>query len=351
VLGELMYLTEAAAINVTSAEIQPVERYHILGDPLLRIDAGPPRFDVTVDGVKVQSGDEVKSRAGSDSIRVTAIVRDENAIDPDAFELLVDGTPRTEDLEITRIIDESLPAARGYRVEFDHLIKPSSYLIVLKAFQAPDTGSGEYHMAAEFVLEVVSDAVMYADGRLVASGGVVPAHATYRAELSFPVVVEASEIAVTVDDDPVADVALSTPVPEDSTTWVLVFSRSLAPGPHTILISAGQYQKEFTVSVSLDFGLDRVVNYPNPFTDGTYFVYTNNVEISEGTIDIFTTSGRKVVRLYIPPSATGPGENAVFWDGRDAAGDEVANGVYLFLVKVKQRGEDSIVRGKLARIQ
>ncbi len=105
------------------------------------------------------------------------------------------------------------------------------------------------------------------------------------------------------------------------------------------------------MTVSLDFGLERVVNYPNPFTDGTYFVYTNNVEISEGTIDVYTTSGKKVVRLHIPPSATGPGENAVFWDGRDAAGDDVANGVYLFLVRVKQRGESSTVKGKLARIR
>ena len=34
-----------------------------------------------------------------------------------------------------------------------------------------------------------------------------------------------------------------------------------------------------------------------------------------------------------------------------SAGDEVGNGVYLFVVRVKQRGEDSILRGKLARIK
>jgi hypothetical protein len=351
VLGELMYLTEIAAIDSNSVEIQPVERYHLLGDPLLRIDAGPPRFDVTVDGETVQTGDAVKSRIGGEKIEVSAIVRDENAIAPDAFELWIDGVEKTQDLTVSRIIDESLPAARGYELNFDHQVAASTYDIVLKAFQAPDTSSGQFHIAAEFVLKVISDVLLYANGRPVNSGEAVPANAGYRVELSLPVVVQASEIGVAVDEEPVVDLTMSTPVPGDSTTWVLAFSASLGPGKHSIVVSAAENEFAFEVTVSLDFGLDRLVNYPNPFSDGTYFVYTNDVEISEGTIDVYTTSGKKVVQLRIPPGARGPGENAVYWDGRDAAGDDVANGVYLYLVKVKQRGESSTAKGKLARIR
>ena len=46
-LGQLMFVVESRMVG--SQPLQ-VERYHILGDPLLRIDAGPPSFDVTVDG-------------------------------------------------------------------------------------------------------------------------------------------------------------------------------------------------------------------------------------------------------------------------------------------------------------
>ena len=46
-----------------------------------------------------------------------------------------------------------------------------------------------------------------------------------------------------------------------------------------------------------------------------------------------------------------PGQNAVFWDGRDGAGDEIANGTYLFIVNVKQQDHESTVRGKLSRMK
>mgnify|MGYP003542423234 CR=1 FL=1 len=52
--GELMFLAEA---QMAPSQPTPVERYHILGDPLLRVDAGPPAFNVTVNGRAAESGD------------------------------------------------------------------------------------------------------------------------------------------------------------------------------------------------------------------------------------------------------------------------------------------------------
>jgi hypothetical protein len=46
------------------------------------------------------------------------------------------------------------------------------------------------------------------------------------------------------------------------------------------------------------------------------------VEITDGAINIYTVSGKKVRRLDIPPGARLPGQNAVFWDGRDTAGGQ-----------------------------
>jgi hypothetical protein len=250
-------------------------------------------------------------------------------------------------------MDESIPVPRGYRVTFGHRIKRSSddYQIVLRAFQAPDTSAGVYHMAAEFELWVRSHILLYANGRPVNNGDLVPARANYRVELSLPVVAEPADIAVSVDDVPVTDLTVTAPEPADSTEWVIAFSKSLKHGPHTITVAVGDIVNSTDVLVGVDLGLKRVVNFPNPFTDGTYFVYTNDVEIGDGTIDVYTTSGRKVVRLRIPPDARSPGENAVFWDGRDSAGDEIANGTYLYVIRINQRDQHSITRGKLARIK
>jgi flagellar hook assembly protein FlgD len=48
------------------------------------------------------------------------------------------------------------------------------------------------------------------------------------------------------------------------------------------------------------------------------------------TIDIFTVGGRRIRRLddYIGTA----GANEVYWNGLDAEGDELANGVYLYRI-------------------
>jgi len=95
-----------------------------------------------------------------------------------------------------------------------------------------------------------------------------------------------------------------------------------------------------------------VINYPNPFArDGTRFVYSNEVEIENGTIDIYTVSGKKVRRLDIPTGARLPGQNSVFWDGRDTAGGAIANGVYLYVINVHQRSGNATVRGTTHKIE
>ena len=69
------------------------------------------------------------------------------------------------------------------------------------------------------------------------------------------------------------------------------------------------------------------------------------------TASRYTTSGKKITRIDIPTGARLPGQNAVYWDGRDSANDEVANGVYLYIVTVEQRGRQSTITGKMARIE
>jgi len=78
-------------------------------------------------------------------------------------------------------------------------------------------------------------------------------------------------------------------------------------------------------------------------------VFTNEVAITGGAIDVFTVSGKKVAHIEVAPGARAPGQNAVRWDGRTFDGDEVANGVYLFVASVEQDGRKTMQRGKLVR--
>ena len=79
--------------------------------------------------------------------------------------------------------------------------------------------------------------------------------------------------------------------------------------------------------------LDRVINYPNPFSDETTFTfqYQSPNGIGEATIKIYTVYGRLIREIRDTARA---GFNKIAWDGRDEDGDLVANGVYLYKVVV-----------------
>jgi hypothetical protein len=353
VFGQLMFLTETAVLDrYYVQQWESIDRYHILGDPLLRIDAGPPLMDVTVNGQPFSSGDNFST--GVDTIHVVANVTDENVIEK--FELIIDENGSETDishtLDITPVGDETIPRSRTYQVSFRHAVQFNAYELKLRALQAADTTAGQYHMEAEFVIVVPSSFSVSVNGRPVGDGDQVPSKGDYRMELRFPLYIPSSEIGVKIDGEDVTGLSFMHPSPEDSTTWIVQFSRTLADGRHDLEVSAGtDGQWSMTLVVSSTVGLRNVFNYPNPFTEATQFVYDTDVEIESGTIDVFTVSGKKIVRLDIPRHASMPGQNAVTWDGRDAAGDNIANGVYLYVIRVKQRGQESLIRGKMAHIR
>jgi Arc/MetJ family transcription regulator len=207
-------------------------------------------------------------------------------------------------------------------------------------------------MVAEFQLKVESSIAVAVNGRTIESGAAVPADGSYRVDMRFPVFIPAAQIAATIDDDLVADAVLMHPTAEDSLAWTMTFRRKLSGGTHRLKVTAGAIEFNYRLVVSNDTGLRSVLNYPNPFrAAGTTLVYSNEVEIIDGSIDIFTQSGKRVRHLDIPPGARLPGQNSVFWDGRDTAGGSLANGVYLYVIKVNQRGGSATVRGAMSKIE
>ncbi|MBK7385072.1 MAG: hypothetical protein IPI81_17320 [Flavobacteriales bacterium] len=91
--------------------------------------------------------------------------------------------------------------------------------------------------------------------------------------------------------------------------------------------------------------ITEILNYPNPFTTSTRFVFTlTGSEIpTYMKVQIMTVTG-KVVR-EIPMHELGPirvGKNITefAWDGTDEFGDRLARGVYLYRVFAKINGEE-----------
>ncbi|MEJ2722072.1 MAG: FlgD immunoglobulin-like domain containing protein, partial [bacterium] len=255
----------------------------------------------------------------------------------------------TRILTVSPLVDEGLSAARQYEITFDHRLQARTYDIVLKAFQAADTTKTNYNVIAEFVFHVVANAKLTVNGRPTESGDLVPAEGKYAIELGLPVYVDPALFRVEADGETVTPIRVTNPDPADSTLWHVTFSQKFPPGKHNVTLFVEDTAFSFDVVVGAHAGLLNLIPYPNPFVDEVYFVFTNEIQITNGAIDIFTTSGKKVAHLNIPAGSLAPGQNAVRWDGRAFGGNEVANGVYLFVASVNQGGQESTQRGKLVR--
>ena len=68
-------------------------------------------------------------------------------------------------------------------------------------------------------------------------------------------------------------------------------------------------------------------NYPNPFNPRTSIRYALPQD-AEVRLTIYNILGQKVATLLDEPQSAG--FKAVWWDGKDAEGDEVSSGVYFY---------------------
>ena len=91
--------------------------------------------------------------------------------------------------------------------------------------------------------------------------------------------------------------------------------------------------------------ITNLLNYPNPFSSQTRFVFelTGSEIPDELEIEIFTITGKIVKRIYLEelgPITIGKNITEYAWDGCDTYGDKLANGVYFYTVKAKLNGEN-----------
>lgn len=355
ILGELMTVAviENLVVNPRTGggdgSVGQTKRFHLLGDPVLRIDGGPPRFDVTVNGAPFTSGEDVSSVASEGVIDVRAVITDEAAIEKVTLEIA--GRDSTSIVSTTALKDRDLTAARQYEVRFRHRVEARQYDIVLRAYQAEDTTVGNYHVVGEFVFKVEARAELAVNGRPVFDGDNVPPAGRYVFHVALPVSVARDLVRVEADGEAVGPLEI---LPADlaaSSEWEVRFDKELSPGPHEVVLFAGSAEFAFTLVVGTRAGVLDLIAYPNPFTDDVYFVFTSEVALTGGTVDVFTVSGKKVAHLDIPFHARAPGQNTVRWDGRTFDGKEVANGTYLFVVTIDQGGQKTTERGKLVRVK
>jgi hypothetical protein len=181
-----------------------------------------------------------------------------------------------------------------------------------------------------------------------------PPTGDFKLVVSFPAYLS-QEPELLIDGIEQGDIHLTVPDPQDSLVWQAEFQRTFNAGSHLLTVRVGEYEKDFAFEVTGGELLIETFNFPNPFTDGTNIVYTLNLPVDSGSIEIYNVSGVLIRALDIPrfklDAATYANPHSVYWDGRDMAGDLVANGTYIYVIRLERAGASFDISGKSVRLR
>ncbi len=118
----------------------------------------------------------------------------------------------------------------------------------------------------------------------------------------------------------------------------------LSEGVHVLDIKAwdvvnnsSSYRITFRVVKDEELKIERVYNYPNPFTSRTTFMFEHNRPLDQLQVNIriFTVSGKLVKSIQRTINNEGNRSFEIEWDGRDDYGSKTGRGVYIYQLDVK----------------
>jgi hypothetical protein len=90
--------------------------------------------------------------------------------------------------------------------------------------------------------------------------------------------------------------------------------------------------------------------YPNPSSVGFFFNFelSGNTLPEEFLLEVFSPTGQLVTRFDIEDvQKFYIGTNEIFWNGTDATGKTLTNGVYIYRLRIKTEETDSVNTGKI----
>ncbi len=135
----------------------------------------------------------------------------------------------------------------------------------------------------------------------------------------------------------------------DGATDLVVLGRSVEGGPAGAFVFLNQGVTAATAiaaemaTTPSAFALG--ANYPNPFNPGTTIPLAVPAEAGDVDVTIYNVLGQPLRQVWNGPLAAG--EHRLAWDGRDAQGQSVAAGVYLYRLQV---GEQTRIR-KMVKLE
>ncbi len=355
ILGDCMTraFVQNALENYGQAYAEMLRTYLTLGDPALVIDVQTPDFRVSVNGTEMPEGTPLVAGSFQDSLSVEVQVSDD--VDVSSIRVL-DGPTELSGDRITVIPpgadDEGV---QTYTLRFKTALRLATYDLTVEATDWSGRTSKRV-LPVRFETTFLRQPSCYAPGstpepQVMSQGGDnrLDASESILIRVSSPVPVTADAFSATVDGEAFAPQASATD--ETGRNWEVLVARLWEEGAHQIVLhtQGGEGSVDRTISFSVSTGtldLHNVYFYPNPADGaggGLYYELSRGARKAE--LAIYTVRGRQILRTRVDCNA---GVNAYAWNIRDQVDDEVANGVYLFVLNLE--GFDGETLRRLERV-
>jgi hypothetical protein len=95
--------------------------------------------------------------------------------------------------------------------------------------------------------------------------------------------------------------------------------------------------------------IDKVINFPNPFTQQTTFSFEHNFpgQNIDVNLSIYMQNGKLVKQISKTVNTNGTRNVQITYDGTDAAGSKIARNVYIYKIQISAAGTNYQTSGKL----
>jgi hypothetical protein len=356
VLGEILWAAEAdlaADRPVAYPFPDMIAQYVLLGDPLLTLDGGEPVVEAVLHGTadETVSGSVELAALDDTNIRtLTITARDEAGIDR---LVVLDG----QGADITSQVSvESLPPGARTTQRADYAltvpVRPYDHALTVRVYDTGAALAGDRHW--ELTLDMPQTAQFTADGEVLdpatfvfATGVPVAFHG---AVTSAAWITPAMEKTLTSSTLELTGVSFGL---DKGHGLTVDFTATAGTGAsavgHSVILTIDGQATELVLQQAEDTGgvagIGRVLNYPNPMGDQTRFLVETE-QSGQGSISLWSVAGSTVAKIAF--TASGGDDVVVDWDGRDARGDELANGTYLYQVEIA--GAQGPARSEVQRL-
>ncbi len=339
--------------------------YTLLGDPATRLSIGRPLDRVLANGQAFTSGEPIRLHTAGDTLRLDADFVSNVRLDSLAVsvtdavgEVLLPASAYT----VTPAFPDTAGGGvyGGRRFHVSHTTVPGARSTDI-ALVARDRNG----LVQRTVARLQFDAFLRSSGVPVNDGDEVPPQAQMSFQLLCPrpIADPSAEIQVQLNGRTVPFSAV--PAPGDTTAtgahsrreWIVSWSEGdYAIDDYTVTIGVtggSVVTRRFRVTAASGrLAFRDLVPFPNPFdATGTWFSFTLlGGEPADLKLRIMTLSGRTIL-TRVERGVT-PGYHQWAWDGRDAEGDDLANGVYFYrLSATTPSGLTASQFGKLVKLR